>query len=90
MAEQLENWGKMAAFMHMTGRVPAAYADQPGKGYIARYCTLSAGIIGQIWRKISKVYLGSMSRDVDSCSHWLRSLATPRPPSLDGGAIGQQ
>jgi hypothetical protein len=37
MAEQLENWGKMAAFMHMTGRVPAAYADQPGKGYIARY-----------------------------------------------------
>jgi hypothetical protein len=37
MAEQLENWGKMAAFMHMTGRVPAAYADQPGKRYIARY-----------------------------------------------------
>jgi hypothetical protein len=36
MAEQLENWGKMAAFMHMTGRVPAAYADQPGKRYIAR------------------------------------------------------
>ena len=37
MKEQLDNWGKMAAFMHMTGRVPAAYADQPGKAIIARY-----------------------------------------------------
>jgi hypothetical protein len=37
MQEQLDNWGKMAAFMHMTGRVPAAYADQPGKASIARY-----------------------------------------------------
>lgn len=36
MQEQLDNWGNMAAFMHMTGRVPAAYADQPGKASIAR------------------------------------------------------
>ena len=36
MQEQLDNWGNMAAFMHMTGRLPAAYADQPGKARIAR------------------------------------------------------
>jgi len=31
MKEQLDSWGKNAAFMHFTGRIPAALADQPGK-----------------------------------------------------------
>lgn len=31
MKEQLDNWGQWAVFMHFSGRVPAALADQPGK-----------------------------------------------------------
>jgi hypothetical protein len=39
-----------------------------------------------------QVYLGSMSRDVHSCTHWLRPNDPPIPPDLDSiyeGAIGQ-
>jgi len=36
MFEQLENWGKIGAYMHVSGRVPAAYADQPVKDILAR------------------------------------------------------
>ncbi len=38
--------------------------------------------IGQIWRKISKVYLGSMSRDAHSCTHWLRPRKSLPPPAF--------
>jgi len=37
MAEQMEAWGNKGIFMHTSGRVPAAYADQPAKHIIARY-----------------------------------------------------
>ncbi len=30
-----------------------------------------------------QVYLGSMSRDVHSCTHWLRPRNPPNPPHLD-------
>merc|ERR1712108_21755 len=35
MREQLESWGQRAVFMHFTGRIPAALADQPGKAVTA-------------------------------------------------------
>jgi hypothetical protein len=35
--------------------------------------------IGLTWSWISKFYLGSMSRDVHSCSHWLRPRSLPPP-----------
>jgi hypothetical protein len=40
-----------------------------------------------------QVYLGSISRDVRSCTHWLRPRNPPYPPALGlvfEGAIGQQ
>ena len=37
MSEQMAAWGDKAIFMHTSGRVPAAYADQPPKQLIARY-----------------------------------------------------
>lgn len=36
MAEQLENWGKWAAFMHFHGSLPAASADLPGLSAMSR------------------------------------------------------
>jgi len=36
MSEQMAAWGDKAIFMHTSGRVPAAYADQPPKQLIAR------------------------------------------------------
>jgi hypothetical protein len=42
---------------------------------------------------LHKVYLGSMSRDVHSCTHWLRPRTPPPHPPAFGlvyeGAIGQ-
>jgi len=35
-----------------------------------------------IWIWISKIYLGSMSRDVHSYAHWLRPRNLPHPPAL--------
>jgi len=35
MQEQLESWGRSAVFMHFSGRIPAALADQPGKAATA-------------------------------------------------------
>jgi hypothetical protein len=42
------------------------------------------------WRLISKVYVGSMPRDVHSCTHWLRPGNPPSPGLVYEGAIGQQ
>jgi len=36
MGEQLTNWGEQGVFMHFTGRIPAALADQPGKEITAK------------------------------------------------------
>ncbi len=57
--------------------------------------TGSITAIGSIWRWISRVYLGSMSSDVHSCTHWLRprNPLSPHSPALGlvyEGAIGQQ
>jgi hypothetical protein len=47
--------------------------------------TVAVGRRGPIWSKISKVYLGSMSRDVHSCTHWLRPRNSP--PSRAFGLV---
>jgi hypothetical protein len=62
MQEQLDNWGKMAAFMHMTGRVPAAYADQPGKASIARYRRRKVAVYSGIW--ISEKCMDQRTKDL--------------------------
>jgi hypothetical protein len=36
---------------------------------------------------ISKVYLGSMSRDVHICAHWLRLRNSPSPPPPAFGIV---
>ena len=36
MGEQLTAWGDRAIFMHTSGRVPAAYADQPIKSMVTK------------------------------------------------------
>jgi len=46
MAEQLDNWGKQAVFMHFNGRIPAALADQPGKEITASI--VGAGSVSEV------------------------------------------
>jgi len=36
LSEQLECWGARAAYVHTSGRVPAAYADQPVKAFLQK------------------------------------------------------
>ncbi len=46
------------------------------------HCTTYSMLYPQVKygvRSIYKVYLGSISRDVHSCSHWLRPRNTPSP-----------
>ncbi len=83
----ISSWGDAAPYTHRWHhtqyRQPASHLVQVAS------ITLSTG--GQhhtqyrqphrlnIWSWISKVYLGTMSRDVHSCTHWLRPRNPPHP-----------
>jgi hypothetical protein len=72
--------GAEAALFPENEYISRIFVAVPTNTFVLTFVTLKHKLIMELG--LQKVYLGSMSRDVHSCSHWRRPRNSPLPPHL--------